>query len=138
MRDEDDNDGYNEGKNDTTTTTNNSSSNRNSKAKKASSIGTGHGASKSKDMRAEERPAKKRKVQPVVKSTEFVDSDIEMTEVRIPGEGSKQQVGPPKGKKKLEVVIGVKAPETLPVRMTVPMPESAPVLKAPPKSCWIM
>jgi len=93
---------------------NDNSKNSNSNdRKKASSIRTGHGAQKGKETRAEEPLSKKCKVQPVVKIAEFVeDSDIKMTEVQILGEGSKQQVGPLKGKKKLEVVVRVRPPAT--------------------------
>jgi len=118
---------------------NSKNSNRNDR-KKASSVGTAHGARKGKETRAEEPPPKERKVQPVVKSAEFVeDSDIKMTEVQILGVGSKQQIGPPKGKKKLEVVIGVRpaatpagpsrGPEPEPTRVPIPTPK--PVGSAP-------
>jgi len=119
MRGEDDNDGDD----------NNNNSNSNSKKAKNGGIsGTRPASRKGNPPRDQEPPVKKRKVQPTLKSAEFVDSDIEMEELRTPGQGSKMppsKIGPPAGKKKVEVVIPGKSIAQPPVTsQPTPIPET--------------
>jgi len=110
---------------------NNNGDDNNSNSKRAKNGGNSRTQSASRKGNppwGQEPPAKKHKVQTTLKSTEFVDSDIEMEELRAPGQGSKMppsKIGPPAGKKKVEVVIPGKSIAQPPVTShPTPIPET--------------